>query len=262
MSQSKSQASTRNFLPSDWKDHIAKTIITLVLGGLATLVVTSGTYLLNEDARLEKLSVFVASSKEMTARLKRRSDFCEAAVSAQQRAVKRSVRLTETLGVSKNLTNSNELRKEVEEGFQESAHDAGALAGYTPDSTGLPASFHESVNGFFKTELDLWQALDEISGSHQYDQARRLEIQKRSHSVTYAASLLLSSWQDMEKVATAQTTRYEELCQTMVAEAHAEKELVHLAADVLKLSTALFFVIILFLLLERLMGRKNQKFVE
>jgi hypothetical protein len=251
-----------NVVPSDWKDHVAKTLITLALGGLGTLMVASGSYLLTEDTRLEKFSAFESSSKETTARLKRRMEFCEAATSAHGRAVDRSMRLTDTLNADKSHIDFSKLRKVVEDGFQESLRDAGALAGYTPDSTGLPISFHESVNGFFKTDLELWRALDEMPSSLQNPKnkdAKRLEVQERLHSVLYAASLLTSSWQDMAKVTNSQAARDEELAKTIVDEANDERFMVHLAGHVLELSTALFLIIIFLLLLERLKVKVNQK---
>jgi hypothetical protein len=37
----------REFIPTEWKDHLAKTLITMALGGLGTLMVVCGTFIFN-----------------------------------------------------------------------------------------------------------------------------------------------------------------------------------------------------------------------
>jgi hypothetical protein len=248
---------------TDWKDHIAKTVITMALGGLGTLVLVSGSFILKSDIRTKKFSNFVASEKEYLAKYDRRSEFCNSAVAAVDRASKRITQLNEYVQSHKNQASPNEINQMVEEGSEEAAKDSGLLAGYSADTTGLPVVFHRNVNEFFGTELDFWRGLNGLSVLTEKNsnavEAKRLEILDRSAKLLYSTSLLTSSWKDMATATNAEGDRNVELANAVVTEAQHENAMMRMAWRVLLYSILLFFLLGCILVLDRVQKILSKK---
>lgn len=240
-------------IPSDWTDHIAKTLITLVLGGLGTLMSVSGSFLLSEQPRLQKFSAYTTTANEGVAKITRSRQFAEAALAAYKQVPKRFTRLHEYLDSHKNRYDA-ELQKIVITSSEEVAVEAGQLAGYTPETTGLSPAFHESVHGFFTKELEFWRTLDdavaEIQKNPRTGRAKLFETHDRLENLLYASSLLSSSWEDMAKAVNLQAARNIELSQSMTAEVNHETLMIDMAKHVLRISALSFIMVVLLLLLD------------
>jgi exonuclease VII small subunit len=247
-------------IPTDWKDHVAKTLMTLVLGGLGTLMLASGSFLLNEESRIQKLSEYTTAANESVAKYARGHEFADASLAALKRAEKRFALLYECS--SKHPVNSEKMREIEMVSSQEAANDAGLLAGYTPGTTGLPAAFHENVNGFFSRELDLWRTLDEalteMRRNPKTGRAKLFETHDRFRNLVYASSLVESSWEDTAKVMVSQAGRDSALADTILMEVHHEATMISIAWSVLGWSALVFTLIASTLFLDRLQ-RKFRK---
>jgi hypothetical protein len=255
----------KTLVPSDWKNHIVKTLISLALGGLGTLMMVSGSFILKSDDRTKQFSDFEASEHEYLSKHARRIEFCNFAVEAFGRATKRTKQLTVYLQSHKNQINPSEVNQMVEEGSEEAATDSGLLAGYTSDTTGLPAAFHQSVNEFFKTELDLWHSLGGIASIFKNNskaaEAKRIEVLDRTQKIVYSSSLLASSWTDMMNVTKAEGDRNVKLGEVVLEEVQHEGAMMRLAFHVLKYSGLAFFLLGCLVVVDRLrpVASKKQK---
>lgn len=234
----------------------------MALTGLGTLIAVSGAFILNSNERVQKFSDFTTAANAEIAKYSRRTEFCEAAVSAHERATRRTTQLNEYVQSHKNRVSSEKLNEMIMEGSQEAAKDLGLLAGYTADTTGLPTAFHASVNEFFKAELDFWHSMSGFSKliekNSKATETERLEILERLDKTIYTSSLLVSSWRDMAQVTTVQGERNIKLAHTMMIEAKHEATMIRIAWRVLLDSTLLFLLLGCYMVLDRGILRKKQ----
>jgi hypothetical protein len=243
-------------IPTDLKDHVVKTVITLALGGLGALMVASGSFLLNEQSRLQKFSAYKTTANEIVAKYARRHEFADAVRAGVKRTQKRFIELNKYLDSSKGHLSPEKLRERAAASSQEVADDLGLLAGFTPDTTGLPTSFHENVRGFFSMELDFWRVLDDASAELQRNPktipAKLYEIHDRLTSLLYASSLLVSSLEDTAEAVHSQAERNKALADAIQTEAQHEAMLIWIAWNVFIYSALLFILIAILMLLDRL----------
>lgn len=129
----------------------------------------------------------------------------------------------------------------------EAAIDLGHLAGYTPDTTGLPTSFHENVSKYFSMELDFWRTVDdaiaEIQKNPKAGRAKLSRTHDQLRNLMYATSLLQSSWEDMTKIAESQAERNVALAKSIEIEAQFDVGVTQIARYILLCSTLLLLLL-------------------
>jgi hypothetical protein len=233
------------------------------LTGLGTLILVSGSFILKFDERQKQFYNSSASEKEYLSKSSRGMEFTHSAVEAVGRVSKRTTQLNLYLQSNKNQINPDKVNQMVEEGSVEAANDSGLLAGYTSGTTGLPASFHQSVNEYFKTELDFWHSLDGAislpKNNPKAIEAKRLELLDRTQKIVYSSSLLLSSWTDMGSATKAEAEKNVKLVDALMADAQHEHEMMQLAFRTLKYSLFSFLLLVGLLLIDRERGVSSKK---
>lgn len=252
------------FIPADWKSHVGKTLITLALTGLGSLTFLTARFLLNAVPRLRaNTSKWEAIANEQSAQAKRTLEFSTALQEINQRRRERFDRATTYVESNKNHVNLQALSELAKETSEEAARDAGLLSGYTPETTGLPVSFHDSIRGFSEEELDFWrsfkEAADAIPKNPKNANDKLLELNNRLPKMIYAISQFVSSAHETTEVLEARAHKATEFAQTIKAQADDEIQLISLAWHVLLLSALSFLLLACLAVLTWLQGKAIKK---
>jgi len=261
MTAPKSRKDDAGFIPAEWKDHVVKTLITMALGGLGTLMVVCGTYVLNSNDTVQKVLALNSSAKLELAKFDGRKEFCDAALKAVEQAGKRIHQFDQSWENDKSPSRFDNLKKIVSDSLLEVEKDSGSLAGYTPDATGLPVVFHNSVNGFFKTDMQFWRIMSDALNASQtkkLSSATQQEIKERLVDIIYESSLMASSWQDMLSVSRSEYDKFIQQGQAIEADVQHEVLMRHLAIQTFVASALVFVIIVCILVLDKLQGRKKK----
>ena len=172
------------FISADWKNYIGKTLVTLALTGVGSLMFVSGNFLLNVIPKLQTtISPLVILAKEEGERAKRHHELAASVMEVYQRRKERFARTTEFLESNMSQPDLARLSDLVDKNSEEAAHDSGLLSGFTTETTGLPVTFHESLHGFSQMEVDFWHsfsaALDATRKNPKTGREKILELHGR-----------------------------------------------------------------------------------
>ena len=245
-SESEKNKRPSNLIPPDWKDHFAKAFITLALGGLGTLMLVSGRFLINAIPTLEKrASELTIFAHEEQSKFNRAHELCVAVQETVPRTEKRITGIAEYLNSHKSHVDTEKFTALVNVNAAEAARDSGRLSGYTPETTGLSIGFHESLRGFLKTELDFWHTLEESTSAIRTNPKTRpekiQEIHYRLQNMVYAMSLFESSMRDATETIQSRIQKDKEIAQSAKEELQFDAALLETAWWEFIL-TALFFL--------------------
>jgi hypothetical protein len=138
------------------REHIVFTAVGLGLAALGTVGSLSLSYILTyHDTAQSQYRKDDYAFKEFIAKQPRGLAFLRRVSEARDRSLARSDRLIKSLGHA----DKSSLSANYESGLNDATQDLGILSGYSPETTGLPGKFHESVQSLFHAEVELWRCV-------------------------------------------------------------------------------------------------------
>jgi hypothetical protein len=190
---------SNSVLTEKLREHLAFTIIGLVLAALGTIGSLSLSFFLSyHDMAQSQYRKEEYVFQEFFAKQPRGLAFLQRESEARDRSLARSDRLIKSLGQPNSRRSS--LSAIYESGLKDATQDLAVLSGYSPETTGLPNKYHESVQSMFRAETELWRCIGRHLSTLEHGRLSRAEhadLQARLLDVSFTSSLLASASEDM-----------------------------------------------------------------
>jgi len=189
--------------PSFLVDHLRTALIGTLIAICASLFAWSGLYLLHFDENLDAVVTRVRSAAAGdVSKQARATEFLTAIEAAIDRIEARTARTSELLRSVLDHPGDEEFHKWSDEAIFEATQDLGLLSGFTPETTGLPESYHHAVINYFRAEISFAQGEDDLMKSLEYRKRPPAsilkEFQDRREEMEYAGALLESTDKDLQ----------------------------------------------------------------
>jgi hypothetical protein len=195
------------------REHLAFTMVGLTLAALGTVASLSLSYIITfHDAAQSQYRKIDAAFSEFTARSPRGLAFLGLAVETRDRSGARSEILLKILN-HEGGTSPGNLRKVYESGLRETMLDLATLSGYSPETTGLPARFHDTVQSELRAEVEYWRSVGRNLSSLENGRlspAAAAELRARLLDSEFARRAATSAVDDMEFYRNLQRQAFEQ----------------------------------------------------
>jgi hypothetical protein len=182
------------------REHMAFTALGLALGAVFTLGSLSLTYLLTSEEGLEDaFRKEEYAFKQSAMKVDRGLAFARQASDAEQRALDRMDSFLNAI-TPQTQPASPTLRGLYESNRDHAMEDRARLSGHSPETTGLPKKFHESVERFFTAEIESWQWIGRNLGWLQGRQGSShpsiTELKRRRNEMRLESIAQMSAFED------------------------------------------------------------------
>jgi hypothetical protein len=183
------------------REHLVFTMVGLTLAALGTVGSLSLSYILTfHDRAQSQYRENDAAFSEFTARNPRELAFLGLAVETGKRSRARAEKLLKILG-HKGDTGPSSLRGVYESGLRETMLDLASLSGYSPETTGLPVRFHDTVQSELRAEVEYWRSVGRLSPTGMAELRARLLDSDFANQAAVSAVDDMTFYQNLQRQA-------------------------------------------------------------